>query len=347
MIFIFALVIASTKLALIPGLSAAGADSSALRYTASADADLMRYGAPVRSDIVPVDPQGHPTPAVITKAALDLAHEPRCVADAGSFFPPAAPYASLGEDPGEDPTARTAVPRAKEIMRAAEEWSRRMFAREESLTIAESVPGGTTTALLILRALGYEGMVSSAGLVNPIALKEDIWSRASARIGITRGGLRGRAVDAVRELGDPMQAAVAGIARGLPPREVILAGGTQMLAVAALLREIAPHVRPIVATTKYVARDENGSFAEIASEIGVETYVAPLDFSRSRHKGLAELELGFIKEGVGAGGAVRIAERAGASAEEVRLRAEIVYDGIISRCGYRGADGEDGQLSDD
>jgi NaMN:DMB phosphoribosyltransferase len=189
--------------------------------------------------------------------------------------------------------------------------------------VAESVPGGTTTALLVLRALGYREMVSSAGPENPVNLKEAVWVEAARRLDIGIGGLADDPLRAISELGDPMQAAVTGFVAALPPEtELVLAGGTQMLAVAALLkalgrRGVALGKLPLVATTKYVQCDRNADFSVLARSIGVETWAAPLDFSRSPHRGLAEYENGYVKEGVGAGGALYYAERLGVAAERV------------------------------
>ena len=41
------------------------------------------------------------------------------------------------------------------------------------LVLGESVPGGTTTALCVLRSLGYEVGVSSSYSSNPSTLKEE------------------------------------------------------------------------------------------------------------------------------------------------------------------------------
>lgn len=327
----FVLFIAGTYITTRPGLSAAGADVSQLRLTAVCDADIMRFGRPVAVRVVPTDPEGRPSPAVITRAALDLVGERRCVVDAGAFMPPAPPYVSLGGDPGRDPTKETAVPNARDLYDAARGFAEQLLASERRITIAESIPGGTTTALLVMRALGYGGMVSSSSAVNSVELKEHIWREASARVSISVGGMRGRALDAVRELGDPMQAAVVGCVAGLPrDAEVVLAGGTQMLAVAAILRETSPDARVAVATTPYVARDASSSFLRTADDIGVETRVAPLDLSRSRHRGLRDYELGHVKEGVGAGGAACIAARAGIPNDELVARIDEVYDEITA-----------------
>ncbi|MDL2264239.1 TIGR00303 family protein [Synergistaceae bacterium OttesenSCG-928-I11] len=323
---VFFLFIGGTEISKVKGLSAAGANPEIVPYTSPADADLIRFGRPRVTEHFPMDPDGHPTPAIITRAALVAANLPCCVVRAGSYIPPHPPYVELGAAFGRDPSKEPAVPDAENIFEAARTYAAFYCTHLKSATLAESVPGGTTTALLVLRALGHDGMVSSAGPVNPTSLKEEMWRAASARTGIGRGDWASRPMDAVRELGDPMQAAVAGFAAGLPREtEVVLAGGTQMLAVAAILRAVAPWVRPLVATTAYVGRDATSSFRELADTIGVKTYYAPLDFSGSAYKGLRDYEEGFVKEGAGAGGAVFCAERCGVPATEVVRRVEEIY----------------------
>jgi uncharacterized protein (TIGR00303 family) len=328
----FFLFIGSTALSKAPGVSSAGANPEVTPYTAPADADLIRFGRV--SSGLPVDPQGHPSPALITRAAVLEAGIPLTVVQAGSWMAPSPPYVETGAAPAGDPRFGPAVPDAREIMESAAEFARNMAAQEGGppfVMAAESVPGGTTTALLVLRALGYRGMVSSAGPENPVDLKTTIWDDAARRLGIRIGSLAEDPVRAIRELGDPMQAAVAGFAAALPPKtDLVLAGGTQMLAVAALLRALNGRDRyrgklPLVATTKYVQQDRRADFSALARSIGVETWIAPLDFSGSPHRGLAEYEKGYVKEGVGAGGAVYYAERLGISVGRVIERTNALY----------------------
>jgi uncharacterized protein (TIGR00303 family) len=328
----FYLFIGSTALSKVPGISAAGANPEITPYTAPADADLIRFGRSRVSPGLPVDPQGHPSPAIVTRAAVLEAGIPLTVVQAGSWIAPSPPYVETGALPAEDPRFGPALPDAKGILESAAEFARNAAMDAEKLPFvmaAESVPGGTTTALLVLRALGYREMVSSAGPENPVDLKESIWNDAARRLGIRIGDLAEDPVRAITELGDPMQAAVAGFVTALPSEtEVILAGGTQMLAVAALLRALdgqGGKKLPLVATTKYVQRDRKAEFSALARAIGVETWIAPLDFSRSPHRGLAEYEKGYVKEGVGAGGAVYYAERLGITAEQVTERTNALY----------------------
>jgi uncharacterized protein (TIGR00303 family) len=335
----FYLFIASTALSKVPGVSAAGANPDVTPYTAPADADMIRFGRSRIFTELPLDPEGHPTPAIITRAAVLEAGIPVTVVQAGSWVAPSTPYIETGALPAEDPRLGPALPDAEKIMETAAELARNAAwgaGKFPFIMVAESVPGGTTTALLILRALGYRGMVSSAGPENHINLKESIWDDAARRLNIRVGDLADDPVRAISELGDPMQAAVAGFVTALPPEtEVVLAGGTQMLAVAALLRALGGRngggrKLPLVATTKYVERDENADFSNLARAIGVETWAAPLDFSHSPYRGLSEYEDGYVKEGVGAGGAVYYAERMGIAVDRVIERTNALYREMVN-----------------
>ncbi|UBF29731.1 nicotinate-nucleotide--dimethylbenzimidazole phosphoribosyltransferase [Kovacikia minuta CCNUW1] len=115
----------------------------------------------------------------------------------------------------------------------------------------------------------------------------------------------------VAAVGDPMQIVVAGMAIAASRScGVMLAGGTQMLAVYALLRAIAQHYnlswRPeqiVVGTTRWVAEDPTGDTVGLAELIGdVPLMATQLNFSTSRFRQLQAYEQGFVKEGVGAGG---------------------------------------------
>ena len=323
----FTVFIGETELAKIPGLSAAGADVNALRYTAPSDADVLHFGKPRCVGTIPVDPQGHPSPTIITKAAIDEAKLPYLVVCAGNSVNPACPFETVASEPGKDPRFGKAVENAEEIIKRSEALAKKLAPQLKRIVIGESVPGGTTTALLLLRALGYDHTVSSAGPVNPLQLKEKVWQSVSKRLNITIGGLKGKGYKAAEEVGDPMQIAVSAFVRALPEEvDVTLAGGTQMLAVAALLRDLGETRPLLVATTKYVYKDPTSCMEEYAKEIGCELWWAPLDFSKSPRRGFAEYELGYIKEGVGMGGAVMYAMQQGVPIERIQQKAEELYD---------------------
>ena len=103
-----------------------------------------------------------------------------------------------------------------------------------------------------------------------------------------------------------------------------------MMAVAALLRDMGVNRKLLVATTKYVHIDKTSCLESYAEQIGVNWYAAPLDFTASRFPGLADYEKGFIKEGVGAGGAVWYAQQLGISVPAVQLRTEALYEKMLN-----------------
>lgn len=322
----FLLVIGGTEIARVPGISAAGANLDVLPYTAPADADMLWWGRPHVVDAIPVDPQGHPTPAIITRASQLEAGFPALTIRAGSFVAPACPHIETGAVPGGDPRFGKAVPDARELFEKAMLLGAQLAFGKERMVIGESVPGGTTTAYLLLRALGFNGMVSSAGPDNPINLKEQAWQDVEARLKKEGIGSESDPLEIAAQVGDPMQIVVAGLVAGIPGGvDITLAGGTQMLAVAALVSKLNIKRAPRVATTCYVSRDENAHFSDLAMAIGVRTWSAPLNFSGSAFTGLSDYEKGFVKEGVGAGGSVWYAKQLGVSVESIIGRVERLY----------------------
>jgi len=84
-----------------------------------------------------------------------------------------------------------------------------------------------------------------------------------------------------------------------------MAGGTQMAAVMAIVKGLAPNVLSNIAlgTTKWIVNDRTSDVRSIVKQIGsVPILAADLDFGPSKHDGLNVYEKGLVKEGVGAGG---------------------------------------------
>lgn len=322
----FLLVIGATDIAKVPGISAAGANVDILPFTAPADADMLWWGRPRVVDAIPVDPQGHPTPAIITRAAQIEAGFPVLTVRAGSFVAPACPHVEMGAEPGGDPRIGASVKGAKDLFERAMFLGAQLAFGKDRIVIGESVPGGTTTAYFLLKALGFDGMVSSAGPENPVSLKQKAWEDVAVRLKREGFSPESDPLDLAAQVGDPMQIVVAGLVAGIPGGvDITLAGGTQMLAVAALLRKMKVQRAPRVATTCYVSRDEGAHFSDLAMAIGVRTWSAPLDFSASSFTGLSDYEKGFVKEGVGAGGSVWYAKQLGVPVEKIIDRAEMLY----------------------
>ena len=119
-------------------------------------------------------------------------------------------------------------------------------------------------------------------------------------------------LEIVAAVGDPMQIVVAGMAITASRHGgVLLAGGTQMLAVYALARAIAKYKNLtwnpdaiVVGTTRWVVEDPTGNTVDLALDVGdVPLLATALSFATSQFPQLRAYEQGFVKEGVGAGGA--------------------------------------------
>jgi len=83
---------------------------------------------------------------------------------------------------------------------------------------------------------------------------------------------------------------------------VTLAGGTQMVAVAGLLRHAGVEQSLPLATTSYVADDETAAIESAADELDLDLEVTDPGFGRSDHPAMATYAAGEAAEGVGMGG---------------------------------------------
>jgi uncharacterized protein (TIGR00303 family) len=321
---LFLCVLSNTETAHIPNLSAAGKTASLTDYTPAGDAEIVETGGIISVPIMPMTPPyDTPTPAVITRAALNLTGVPRMFVNAGLKIVPDIPVVNLGAKPGEDIRKPVAVHGAQDIFERACKLGREIHGKTDFLVIGESIPGGTTTAMGVLNALGYDGNVSSSSSLNPLELKEQVVREGMAVSGITFGSLRDDPIRAVTCLGDPMMVTVAGIVAGMEDTEIVLAGGTQMAAVFAIIKHLGLATDNIsVATTIYVADDATANFTGLMDTLGMTAYVADPGFEKSHLAGLHRYKAGDVKEGVGAGGAMYLAYLHGVSQENLRLEVE-------------------------
>jgi len=319
------LVAGTTATATVEGISAAGADPALARHTPSADAELLVYGDTVRAPAVPVSPTGCPTPAVVTRAVRERLGFPVTVLDAGLAEPTGAPTVDVGASPGGDLSEAEPVPDAGAVFERARELGR---ALPGELVVGETIPGGTTTALGVLAALGEREAVSSSLPDNPVELKRRVVADGLDASGLDRGGAAGDPERALRSMGDPVLTVVAGLVVGANEAggTVTLAGGTQLLAASALARHAGVEGALELATTAYVAEDPSADVDALAADLGVDVTVTDPGFGRSDHPSMARFAAGEAKEGVGMGGALALADRAGLPMADVRERVRAVYE---------------------
>jgi len=325
---LFILTIATTETAKIAGISAAGKYPEFTDYTPPADAELLQLGKCKSISGVPVTPDGIPTPALITMSALRLADVPVLVCSGGLRVKPQIPFLEVGGNPGRDIRSGNAVDSVQEVIDRAVIAGENLAKAADYLVIGESIPGGTTTALGVLSAMGVhaEGKVSSSMPDNPHDLKMETVKTGLAAAGESFGSLANNALRAVTCVGDPMIPAFAGLVIGAAGQvPVLMAGGTQMTAVLAVVNALNPDVLCNVAigTTRWVVADTSSDIRGIVKEVAdVPVLAADLDFGGSRFAGLKAYEKGIVKEGVGAGGAAIAAMAAteGAVTKDMQLR---------------------------
>jgi uncharacterized protein (TIGR00303 family) len=325
---LFICTIATTETAKISGISAAGKHPEFTDYTPPADAELLLLGKCKCINGVPVTPEGIPTPALISMSALRLADIPVLVASGGLRVKPQIPFLDLGGNPGRDIRTGDAVDNVEEVIQRATVAGVNLAKTADYLVIGESIPGGTTTALGVLSAMGFkaEGKVSSSMPKNPHGLKAETVMASLSAAGESFGSLAKNPVKAVSCLGDPMMPAFAGLVMGAAAEvPVLMAGGTQMCAVLAVVQALEPDVlcNVAVGTTRWVESDVSSDIKGIVSQIAdVPILAADIDFSTSKFDGLKAYERGIVKEGVGAGGAAiaAMAKVGGAVTKDMLLR---------------------------
>ncbi|MEH2424896.1 MAG: TIGR00303 family protein [Nostoc sp.] len=336
---VFACVLGFTETGLIPGISAAGRTPEDRKYTACADAEFLYYG-PEHNAQYPLPPlAAGASPVLISRAVFESLKIPIHLFNAGLPQPPAVPVIDLGGAPAKCLSGGAAmeITTVHHLFEQGLLWGERLAANIQQgyLIVGECVVGGTTTALAILTGLG----IDAAGKVNsshPVCNHAQKWALVQAGLEKVKGS-RGQGAGGenftlsssppvnplqfVAAVGDPMQVVVAGMAIAASRScGVMLAGGTQMLAVYALISAItqayALSWRPeavVVGTTRWVAEDPTGATVDLALSLGkgslIQSGETPpllathLSFADSRYPQLRAYEQGFVKEGMGAGAA--------------------------------------------
>lgn len=337
---VFACVLGFTATGLIPDISAAGATPADRQYTAIADAEFLYHG-PQPHPKYPLPPlSAGASPVLITRSVVSAQQIPVYLFNAGLPQPPSVPCINLGGMPARCLSSGNAMnlSTVKHLFEQGLTWGEKLAAQapEGYLVLSECVVGGTTTALAVLTGLGWD----AAGKVN----SSHPTCNHPQKLQVVRAGLekfregegeRGREgeesriqnpkskvspatadpLHLVAAIGDPMQIVVAGMTIAASrTKGVLLAGGTQMLAVYALIQAIVAAYslewrseQVMVGTTRWVAKDPTGDTVGLAKMIDASLVASQLSFATSRYAQLRAYEQGYVKEGVGAGGCAIVA----------------------------------------
>jgi len=325
---LFSCVIASIETTKYVPIS--GVHRDVIAYTPAADMELVVLGKSICLPTPPIDATGCPSPATITRACVDLKNIPALTIDAGCFVKPNVPYIKVNETPAGDIRKGKAMKNSKELFEKGYVLGKNLI--YDALIIGESVPGGTTTALGVLVGLGYdaEGKVSSGSVNNPHELKMEVVRSGlrSAKIEIGKSSV----FEVLNAVGDTMMPTVAGMAVAAVENKkpVILAGGTQMAAVLAVIKEMDKDAIKSglisIGTTEFVLNDKNADLKGIVEQIGdVPILASKFNYEKAKIDGLRAYCRGSVKEGVGAGGIASYAYINGLEPDDVRRYVESNY----------------------
>jgi uncharacterized protein (TIGR00303 family) len=303
----FACVLGFTATCRIPNISAAGLTPADRELTALADGEFLSRGIHPRYQY-PLPPLiAGASPAIITKAILSVLDIPITILNSGLPQIPSFDCVDLGGQPAACLSTGQAmsIELVRHLWQQGLVWGSKLIATAPYIVIGECVVGGTTTALALLTGLGIkaDGKVNSS---HPQCNHQQ--KKLLVAQGLQQISAHATAWDVVAAIGDPMQIVTAAIAIAASEQGgVLLAGGTQMLAVYTLILKLAPdcHLERIaVGTTGWVTQDRSADAVGLAESLAPAMFFsAQMQFSNSGCEQLQVYDQGFVKEGVGAGGA--------------------------------------------
>ena len=319
-------------------ISAAGADPLSRRWTPALDAEALLAGRTISAGELPVSPLGIVSPVVITRACLQLLQMKAQVIDCGSFYAPGISHIHVSDRAAACPSSGAALPEkhVEELFERGRQLADELGSGKTHLVLSECVPGGTTTALALLTALGYEvkGLLSSSLPACNHAERWQLVQSGLLKSKYSSAEMQAQPLLAVSAVGDPMQACVAGMAlRAAEKMPVFLGGGSQMLAVWALIKALSggssTNFQPaniMVMTTRWVAYDPHAGVVALAQLLGAPLAASCPDFYRSSKPGLRAYEEGHVKEGAGAGASMCLARIAGFDSLTIMKAIDKCYD---------------------
>ncbi len=296
----FILLAGTTEISSIPGLSAAGVTPEITRLTPAVDAEILMSGRCKSMDEPPMTPEGIPTPAVVTKGALNLTGVRPMVIDSGFALYPGVPFIYSGTGASGDPRKGASLKNFDTAYHTGKYVANLLNGKYRMTFLAESVPGGTTTAMMVLRARGFELQTSSSMPDDPVDLKENLWREAF----MMRRNVKPGFMEAVRQYGDYTMVTALGFLssyRGI----TILSGGTQMANIFSLFSQYSIendiNRELYLATTSYIYDHRPDTIKKLIPENRI--IVSEISMSESRYDGLKAYDHGHVREGVGMGGA--------------------------------------------
>ncbi|MDD3506705.1 MAG: nicotinate-nucleotide--dimethylbenzimidazole phosphoribosyltransferase, partial [Sulfurimonas sp.] len=257
-------------------------------------------------------PTGVPTPAIITRAVHNLTPFSTIeVFDLGLKIIPQNCIVHNFDIPISDSVATGANIDAKSVFKKGMKAGKSYELKGNYLILSECVPSGTTTATTTALALGYNCRddFSSSFSNASSSIKNETVEKALLLINNEMSTFEKLSI-----ISDNMLIFCAGFLLEASRRfHIVLAGGTQMAAcllVADKLREDVlmrvKHENITLATTAWVAKDENSDIAHILSLLSYKVHAVYTTFSfeKTSIPILKKYDEGEAKEGAGAGAAL-------------------------------------------
>ncbi len=335
--FIFYLVIAGTETSQIQGISAAGINSKARKKTALADAEFLLFGPSIDHKYKLPFLNAGVTPALISFVCSKLICASPIVVPVGINQKPYFKHLYVEnylEGPSKCLTTGNSMNK-KRVLSLYKKGLEIGKSTNRPIFISECVPGGTTTAQAVMEAFGFNvnNLIGSSLRNPPRSLKKNVIKTGLLNANLTYNF---DSMDVISSVGDPFQAFSMGLLIGarLAKQSVVLSGGSQMLAVILLSLEFIDAKQKqefidfvFIATTGWLVKDNALSdLLDLITEkhkVNLLGLASPLNFKSSKHKELSDYEIGYVKEGVGAGGMSIFAFLKGFSNEEILSMCQI------------------------
>ncbi|WMT51667.1 MAG: nicotinate-nucleotide--dimethylbenzimidazole phosphoribosyltransferase [Ferroplasma sp.] len=320
---LFILLAGTTEISKIRGISAAGETPELTALTPVLDSEIIWSGKCISYDVVPMTENGIPTPSIITRAAIEASRIETLIVDAGLVEDPKIPFMKTGLGPALNGSERTALPDYDRALEFGKYIGGLIDGRYRYIFIAESVPGGTTTAYSVLSSLGIMDMTSSSMKDSPDSMKREIAMKVLERIDKKAG-----VEEKIRETGDYMMPVALGISSAVKNSSIFFSGGTQMATVLYLDSLVNGGKNRYVFTTGYIMKDKKDLMEKLA---GDRIIYSTTDFTGMR--GLEYYEEGYVKEGTGFGAAFGIAHILGNDSKSIYNSIGKVYRRLAGSTG--------------
>ena len=327
----FLLAASVTKTCEIEGITQAGIPGK-IPLTPTLDAEFIVTQKLFSMPELAETPSGVPTPALITRAIENLNPFSTIeILDLGLEIKPQQTQLHNFDIAPSESIATGAKIDAKEVFQKGMAFGRSYDLKGSYLILGESTPSGTTTATASALALGYDCTddFSSSFLNVPNSIKS---KTINAALSLTNDNMS--RFEKLSLVSDNMLIFCAGFLLEASRRfHVVLAGGTQMAAcllIADALREdVLMRLKSdnvTLATTQWVARDENSDIAHILSHLSYTPHAVYTEFSFANAEipVLKKYDEGEAKEGVGAGASLAYGAANGLTNEEILNEIELI-----------------------